>query len=120
MLFDSKRVLLRAAQPDVMRPILSIPFDPRWIHNLLFEEPIRGGGWSCKPGPDGYLSSCRDSVSLTAISWGGRRGEKRSIHIEHPRATLQIQVTAFKPKVEDRKNLFMLEAPEGYQKFRVR
>ncbi|MBX3020333.1 MAG: hypothetical protein KF799_01545 [Bdellovibrionales bacterium] len=120
VLFDSKRFYYGNPQVDVMRPILALPFDPRWLNNLLFEDPVTDKGWSCEVDSGGFLQSCRDTISNTKITWSSRQGEKRTVMIEHPKASVQINVNSFKPKVEDRKNLFVLEAPEGYQKLRVR
>jgi hypothetical protein len=120
VLLDSKRFYYGNSQPDVMRPILSIPFDPRWLHNILFDETLPEKSWTCVRDGSGLLKECKDSILNLKISWSNRKGEKKTILIEHPKATVQINVQSFKPKVEDRKNLFQLEAPAGYQKLRVR
>jgi len=120
ILFDSKRFYYGRPQPDVMRPIFSLPFDPRWLHNILFEIPIAEKSWTCVKDARGSLVECQDSVSTMKITWSGRSGDNKTITITHPKATLQINVNSVKPKVEDRKNLFQLEAPEGYQRLRVR
>jgi hypothetical protein len=120
VLLDSKRFYYGNSQPDVMRPILSIPFDPRWLHNILFDETLPEKSWTCVRDGGGLLKECKDSILNLKISWSNRQGEKKTILIEHPKATVQINVQSFKPKVEDRKNLFQLEAPAGYQKLRVR
>ena len=119
VLFDSKRFYFGPPQADVMRPILSIPFDPRWLHNILFEIPLPEKTWTCVQA-SGFLSECRDSVTGVKVSWSARAGVKKTILIEHAKASVQINVTSFEAKVEDRKNLFVLEAPQGYQKLRVR
>lgn len=120
VLLDSKRFYYGAPQPDVMRPILTMPFDPRWLHNLLFEEALPDKSWVCSRDSAGELDTCTNSTTQTTVTWSGRRGEKKTVLIDHPKASVQINVQSFKPKVEDRKNLFSLEAPEGYQKLRVR
>lgn len=120
VLLDSKRFYYGVPQPNVMKPILALPFDPRWIYDLLFEEPILDKGWVCRRDKDGWLEECTQASTSTVVTWSNRRGERKTILIEHPKASVQINVTSFKPKVEDRKNLFKLEAPEGYQKLRVR
>lgn len=120
VLLDSKRFYFGNPSPEVMRPILAIPFDPRWLHNILFEEPLPEKTWTCVRDSDGWLKECKDSVTNTKITWSARQGEKKTILIEHSKATVQINVQSFKSKVEDRKNLFQLEAPAGYQKLRVR
>lgn len=120
ILFDSKRFYFGKPQLDVMRPILSIPLDPRWIQNLLFDLPISEKSWSCTQDSRGLVQNCTDGATGLKISWSQRLGPKKTIAIEHPKAMVQINVQTFKAKVEDRKNLFTLEAPEGYQQLRVR
>lgn len=120
VLFDSKRFYYGPPQADVMRPILAIPFDPRWLHNILFEQPLTDKGWSCTKDGDGMLKECRDTVNNLKVTWSARTGEKKTVLIEHAKASVQINVQSFQTKVEDRKNLFVLEAPNGYQKLRVR
>jgi hypothetical protein len=120
VLFDSKRFYYGSPQPGVMRPILSIPFDPRWLQNILFDTAIPDKSWTCTSDSSGNLLECADSVSGVKITWSARNGSKKTILIEHTKASVQINVQSFKPKVEERKNLFSLEAPEGFQKLRVR
>lgn len=120
VLFDSKRFYYGQPQPGVMRPILALPFDPRWIQNVLFDIPIAEKSWSCTTGSDGFLAECSDSVTGIKIAWTGRQGQKKTVLIEHGKASVQINLQSFRPKVEERKSLFSLEAPEGYQKLRVR
>lgn len=119
-LFESKRFYYGKPQADVMRPILAIPFDPRWISNLLFDEPIAGRGWSCEDDAKGFVQSCANAAMGMQVEWSARNGERKTILIQHPKASVQINVQSFQPKVEDRKNLFLLEAPEGFQQLRVR
>lgn len=119
LLFDSKRFYYGVPKSEVMRPVLAIPFDPRWLHNILFDVALPEKTWTCVA-DGGVLKECTDSVSKLKISWLNRQGEKKTIMLDHAKASLQINVLSFKPKVEDRKNLFVLEAPAGYQKLRVR
>lgn len=120
IMFDSKRYYYGRPQADVMRPILSIPIDPRWIQNMLFDEAIPDKSWTCTNGSNGMVEECKDGVTGLKVSWGQRLGPKKTITIDHGKATVQINVQTFKAKVEDRKNLFQLEPPEGYQKLQVR
>ena len=120
VLLDSKRYYFGNPSPEVMKPILAIPFDPRWLHNIMFEVALPEKTWTCSKDAEGWMKDCKDSATGLKITWSARQGEKKTILIEHHKATVQINVQSFKPKVEDRKNLFQLEAPAGYQKLRVR
>ena len=119
-ILDSKKFYVGVAQPEVMRPILPLPFNPKWIHNILFEEEFTDKGWTCQRDAAGLLSTCQDANTKIAITWSARKGPTKSVTIDHPRASVQINVQAFKPAIEDRKNLFVLEAPVGFQKLRIR
>lgn len=119
-LVQSKRYYYGAPQSNVMQPILSVPFDPRWLQNILFDIPLTEKNWTCTSDSNGFVKECTNSVTNLKVSWAARQGEKKTISIEHPKALVQINIQSFKPKVEDRKNLFVLEAPEGFQKLRVR
>ncbi len=120
ILFDSKRFYYGPPQVDVMRPILALPFDPRWLQNILFELPIPDKSWTCTHEKSGWLAECHDLASGLKIIWLARRGDKKTVQISHEKASVQINVQWFKAKVEDRKNLFELEAPAGFQRLRVR
>ncbi len=120
ILFDSKRFYFGKPQVDVMRPILAVPFDPRWIQNILFDMPLTDKSWTCTADANGLMKNCSDSVTGLKIEWSQRLGPKKTINLEHPKGSVQINIQSFKAKVEDRKNLFVLEAPAGYQKLRVR
>ena len=120
ILIDSKRFYFGTPQPGVMRPILAVPFDPRWLQNIMFETPLSEKSWTCSKDSDGFLQDCLDAVTGVKIIWSARQGPKKTILIEHPKASVQINVQSFKPKVEERENLFTLEPPNGFQKLRVR
>lgn len=120
IIFRSKKYFYGASQPNVMRPILAVPFNPKWVSNILFDEPVDDKSWSCTQDKHGIVSDCKDKVSGLAIKWGGRSGSRKTVEIQHSRAEVQINFKEFKPKVENRKNLFEVEAPEGFQKLRVR
>lgn len=120
ILLDSKRFYFGQPQPGVMRPILSVPFDPRWLQNILFEIPMEEKSWTCTKDGAGLLQECQDAVTGVRITWSQRQGAKKTVLIEHAKASVQINVQSFRPKVEERTNLFTLEAPQGFQKLRVR
>lgn len=120
ILFDSKRFYFGTPQANVMRPILAIPMDPRWLHNILFEQPLPEKNWTCVKESGDWLKECVDKGLGLKITWSARTAGKKTVTLEHAKASVQINVLSFQPKVEDRKNLFVLEAPPGYQKLRVR
>lgn len=120
ILLDSKRFYYGPPSAEVMRPILALPFDPRWLNNLLFEEPILAKDWACSRDKSEALVGCHNDVMGLKITWVSRLGDKKTILIEHSKASVQINMQSFKPKVEERANLFTLEPPESFKRLRVR
>lgn len=120
LLVEPKKYYFGKSRADVMRPILSVPFDPRWLHNILFEIPFAEKNWSCSRDPKGLLLECKDANTGVKITWSARNGQKKTVFLEHARANVQMNFSSFKPKVEERADLFELKAPQGFDRFNVR
>lgn len=117
---DNKKFYVGTPRPEVLKPILAIPLDPRWLQNILFDEAPTGNGWSCQNDSAGFVSECRlPSMNLT-IAWSNRKGAYKTVAISHPRADIQLNLRSFTPKVERMDHLFDLQAPSGFQKLRLR
>jgi hypothetical protein len=117
---EQKKFYVGAPKSDVLRPILAIPLDPRWLQNLLFDEAIVNKNWTCKLGEDHLIAECRNEADELTITWTKRRGDARTITIQHPKAELQISIRSFSPKIETAPGLFDLVPPNGYQKLKIR
>ena len=120
ILVEAKKFYYGNSRPDAMRPILSIPFDPRWLQNILFDIPFTDKAWTCKSDSKGFLSQCIQSNLNLKVTWTQRAGEQKTISLEHKRANVQLNILSFKPKVEDRKNLFDLKAPASFESLNIR
>lgn len=120
LLVEAKKFYFGNSRPDAMRPILSIPFDPRWLQNLLFDIPFADKAWACKSDSKGFLNQCVHSELNVKVTWTQRAGEQKTISLEHKRANVQLNILSFKPKVEDRKGLFELKAPASFESLNIR
>ena len=76
VLFEQKRFYAGPPKASAMKPILSMPFDPRLLHNLLFGELITDAGWSCRTLESPTRDACTESASQTEVTW--TKGRKRS------------------------------------------
>ncbi len=117
---DSKRFYTGSPRPEALKPILTIPLDPRWLQNVLWDEPIVARNWSCTDGDDKLVAQCKEKTKDLTIAWANRKGSNKSVDISHPKGEIQINLHSFTPKVESREGLFALEPPQGYQKVRLR
>jgi hypothetical protein len=117
---DNKRFYTGTPRPEVLRPLLAIPLDPRWLQNILFDEAPTGSGWSCQNDSKGFLAECRNSLTNLNVTWSNRKGAAKTVAISHPRADIQINLRSFTPKVEKMDHLFDLQVPSGFESMRLR
>jgi hypothetical protein len=117
---DTKKFYTGTPRAEVLRPILSIPLDPRWLQNVLFDEPITAKNWTCKNDKDGMVEECREAQSGIVIGWHNRKGTTRTVDISHPKADIQMNFITFSNKISDKDKVFALEVPKGFQKLRLR
>jgi hypothetical protein len=115
VLLESKQYFRGPSGSQAFRPVLSIPLDPRLLHNVFFDLPIEDKSWSCTMDKKGYLAECREAASNLVIKWSDRQGRKKLISVEHPQGLVQINVNSFQPKVEAK---FELNPPKSFRAIR--
>jgi hypothetical protein len=104
----------------VLRPILSVPVDPRLFYSMLFDVAPEEEDWSCETSDKGFLSGCENRVQGLSVEWKDRNGRKKSVLVEHEKASLQMNVTWFKPSLDPEKNIFSLRAPKKFKRYRIK
>ena len=104
----------------VLKPILSVPVDPKLFYSMLFDIVPADESWSCEKSEQGFLTSCKHDAKGPVVDWKDRKGRKKSVYIKHKKASLQMNVTWFKPSIETDRDVFSLNAPKKYKKFRIR
>lgn len=117
---DNKKFYTGSPRPEALKPILAIPLDPRWLQNILFDVAPNAAGWNCQNDAQGFVADCKLPASNLSIVWSNRKGPNKTVDVSHPRAEIQLNVRSFTAKVEKMDHLFDLQAPEGYQKLRLR
>lgn len=120
ILFKQKAYYQGKTQPKVLLPILSLSMDPRLFFNLLFEEEPKGRNWSCSRDEQGFLKLCKDQSSDLSLEWTERKGERKTVEVQHPRSSLQINLNNFRPKVVENESMFKLRAPSGFKSYQIR
>lgn len=117
ILFRQKKFYSGVSNDRVLKPILSVPLDPQLFYNILFDEPVADKNWSCTKNQKGFLVNCENLQQGLKVTWKDRKGRKKSIHIEHARAEIQMNIKSFTPRADD---VFVLKAPPSFRKYRVR
>lgn len=119
-LIRQKRFYSGQAQPSVLRPILSVPLNPQLMYNILFDEPIADKNWSCTKGENGYLAKCSNLQNDLEIRWKNRKGTRKTVFVDHPQASIQMNFSGFKRSFEESAEFFRLNVPKTFRRFRVR
>ncbi len=115
ILFKQKAFYEGATQPKVLNPVLAIEMDPRLLFSVLFDSDIKDTGWLCLKDEKNFLKTCENRTVGLKIDWVERKGEKRTVKIDHANASLQLNLNSFRPKVVARDDLFSLKAPSGFK-----
>lgn len=118
VLIENKQYYKGNATASALKPVLSVPLDPKLLYNVMFDVPIEDKSWTCTKDNKGYLSECKDVAGEMTIKWSERKGRRRLINLDHSSGSIQINVSSFQPKVEDRAQLFELNPPKSFKSLR--
>src|SRR5690606_14145176 len=64
-----KRYYSGISGDGALEPVLQVRFDPAFLMNVFFDEPIRDGDWSCQISPDRIVENCVRSSDRLMIQW---------------------------------------------------
>lgn len=117
ILFRQKRFYEGRATSRALKPILSIPLNPRLLYNLLFDQPIADKNWSCTKDEKGFLAACESPMEGLKVTWKDRKGRRKAIYVEHEKAEIQMNISSFTPRADE---VFSLKAPKSFKKYRIR
>ena len=92
---------------------LNFSLDPKLVMNILFDQPVKQKGWSCKMSQD-LLSEC--SQGNFKMTWAGRRGKEKSVVVDHPQFQMQLKFHNFKSPSSIKPELFTIKQPPGFNK----
>lgn len=111
---DDRTIYHMWATPRAVRSILKIPVAPPLLFDVLFDEAPIAKNWQCQY-EHGYLRACYNRRERLKILWLSRRGDSRTIEIDHPRAEVQMDLYNFKAQISNRKTVFVLKAPPSFK-----
>lgn len=120
LLLKQKKFFLGKPTPTALQPLISIPLDPVLLYNILFDKPIAQEGWACQKSADEFLSSCHSEKEQISMKFSDRVMDRKIVHIDHPKAHLQMNFVTYESQVQQKKNLFSLDAPKDFQVIRLR
>ena len=94
-----------------------MPLNPQLLYNILFDMSFETKDWSCSKDANGFLGECRNDRQNLKVIWKDRKGRRKAVYIEHPKADIQMNITDFEPKVDA---VFSLKVPDSFKKYRIR
>ncbi|MCB0366077.1 MAG: hypothetical protein H6624_17885 [Bdellovibrionaceae bacterium] len=106
--------------PKALQPLISVPLDPVLMYNILFDKPIAREGWTCAKSKESFLETCSSEKEQISLRWSDRVLNRKTVHIEHPKAELQMNFFTYDEHIQDKKNLFSLDAPKNFKVLKIR
>jgi hypothetical protein len=99
--------------------MIDLPLHPMNLTNIAFDEPVRGPGWKCTLGVDGYLSICENPQRQMKAVWSDRKEGKKKVVITGPQFEMQWQFAAPQTEVQFKEDLFTLRQPPGFKAIQI-
>ncbi len=112
---SGKTLTTAKASRESLRELLKIPIEPVALYNIFFDRPMENKNWSCVNGTNGFLKTCKDHRTGLQIEWVSREGAKRTIDLQHPAASIQMNLYSFESKVAEQAKAFTLKVPSSFQ-----
>lgn len=106
------------SQISVMKKVLSVPINPQWLNQILFETPSEN--WDCKRGRHSLLKSCIDSASGMSVEWKERARDQRNISLKLNDHRVELFLSEFSLQIEKPEEAFRLKAPSSFKKVFLR
>lgn len=101
------------------RRMIDLPLHPMNLANIAFDEPIRGPGWQCALGADGFLSECANTSRQLKAVWSDRKDGKKKVVLTGPQFEMQWHFNAPQTEVEFKEGLFTLKQPSGFKAIQI-
>ncbi len=98
--------------------ILNIHLDPRFMLNILYDEPIKSAGWICEQDKNNFVSECLKKSENLKITWAHRKAKEKNVSIEHPDFSLEMEFHKFSPLQDTaiKNKIFTIAMPDGFHK----
>jgi hypothetical protein len=95
--------------------LLDLPLHPMNLTYIAFDEPVRGQGWQCLKGLDGFLISCENPARKLLIKWIERKEGTKKVVITAPQFEMQWYFENPQTEVQFKNEIFTLKQPEGFK-----
>lgn len=103
---------------NALKPLLKFPLSPVIVHNIVFDEPVRGSDWKCEAGEDKLVSKCQSASRRMSVDWSRHEGS-RSVRVESPGYQMDWAFDPPKTDVQFKEGTFRLEPTPGVRVIRL-
>lgn len=114
-IYTQKKFYFGANSAESLKPLLGFSLDPNILHNIIFDQPIRG--WNCEMSSGGLVSLCKKKVARghLIIAWPDRKEGTKRVIIRGPQVEMDWQFRSQTALTQIKAETFKLDAPSGYK-----
>lgn len=102
-----------------LQPVMQIALNPNWLYVIFFDQEIKDRDWICEKNQEGLVEKCVNSKTNQQITWSERMGENKRILLKNSDFELNILVKDFTTKVEAQDQVFSLDIPANYKRYKL-
>lgn len=119
LLVPQKKFYEGRASEQILKPVLSVPLNPNWLYNIVFDRPFTEKDWTCTQDSQGRVEQCQNLVKKMTVTWKDRMGERKTVLLDHSLGSLQMNFVTFDARVSDAGKAFQLDAPKNFERLKV-
>lgn len=120
LLVKQRKYYTGKASSRVLKPLIQLPLNPKYLEQILFDQPIARAPWICRQSEKNFLETCLNKKTGLKVEVAQRSGPKRLIRFEHKSGQVQMNLSDFEPSIDSRENLFALKRPSSFKAYKVR
>lgn len=120
-IYPQKKFFEGKANEGSFMPLMNVPLHPRNFLSIIYDVPMRGTGWVCSKGADGFIAECDQAAKGVKVQWTDRTSEgQKKVLITGPSFEMRWLFRPPQTEVQFKDETFTLEAPSEFKTIQLK
>ncbi len=117
--YPQKKFYFGKNSEKAFAPLIDLPLHPMNLTYIAFDQPIRGGGWSCRADAAGNIELCSQKDRGIDVKWLNRNEGAKRVLITAPGFEMTWLFEQPKTSVQFKPQVFTLSQPDGFKAIQI-
>lgn len=120
-IYPQKKFFEGKANEGSFMLLMNVPLHPRNFMSIAYDTPMRGTGWTCSKGTDGFISECNQAAKGVKVVWSDRTVEgQKKVLISGPTFEMRWLFKPPQTEVQFKDETFSLQAPSEFKTIQLK